>query len=289
MRLPNKSKVLPRLAGVIALGCVLFAPLTAQTIVYSGFASTSGLRLNGTSVATSTDDGTVLRLVPASVTHAGSAFTTTQVSFTGFSTAFEFRLSAPGGSSDGEQTGADGLTFVLQTAAASSVGATGLGLGYQGISPSVAVEFDTFKNGSPVSDLSTNHVGINTGGSVTSLAAANVETRFDNGDKWTAWVDYNNNTHTLEVRVSDNGVRPGSPLLSQSINIASTLDSGTAYIGFTAATGGAYANHDVLNWTFSPSFVSGGVSAVPEPGTTALLGLGVILVLGGRRLFRRAP
>ncbi len=292
MRLPNKPKVLPRLAGVIALGCVLFIRLSAQTIVYGGFASTSGLRLNGTSVATSTDDGTVLRLVPASVTHAGSAFTTTQVSFTGFSTAFEFRLTSPGSSSEAVQPGADGLTFALQTVSASSIGATGGGLGYQGISSSVAVEFDTFRNiGTPIFDSSSNHVGVDTGGSLNSIATANVENRFDNGNKWTAWVDYDSSTHTLEVRVSESGVRPNSALLTQSINIANTLDSGTAYVGFTAGTGGAYANHDLLNWTFSPSFVSGGVSvsAVPEPSTTALLGLGVILVLGGRRLFRRAP
>ena len=41
--------------------------------------------------------------------------------------------------------GADGIAFVIQPLA-SDLGGTGGGIGYQGIDPSVAVEFDTWNN-----------------------------------------------------------------------------------------------------------------------------------------------
>lgn len=277
------AQTLSRWSCALALGLTLASSLSAQTVYFQGFSSTSGLVLNGDATTTTTTDGTVLRLAAASTSNAGSVFTTTQFSTAGFSTAFQFRLTSPGGITDGVQTGADGLTFVLQSEGASSLGATGAGLGYDGIHNSVAVEFDTYLN-SANSDPSTNHVGIDTGGSMISLATANVATRFDNGALWTAWIDYNGST--LEVRISDNGLRPTSALLAQSISISGTLDSGSAFIGFTGATGGAFENHDILNWNYSAVFVNGGVAAVPEPSAAWLLGLGVVAV-GGRRLLRR--
>ena len=60
----------------------------------------------------------------------------------------------------------------------------------------------------------------------------------------------------------------------------------SAFIGFTAGTGSNYGNHDILNWAYSPSYVVGGISSVPEPGTYALLGLGGLMLLGLRRLKR---
>jgi hypothetical protein len=280
-RLTRPSCHLAAFIGVLGLA----GSLSAQTLVYGNFTNSSALGLNSSATTTATGDGTVLRLLASPNTNqAGSAFTTTLYNATGFSTAFEFRLSSPGGISDGVQTGADGLVFVLQRAGTGSVGDPGSGLGYDGIATSVGVEFDTFLNSSNA-DPSTNHVGINTNGSVTSQATANAVTRFDNNDKWTAWIDYDGTT--VEVRVSNTGTRPGSALLTHSINIASTIGGSTAYVGFTGASGGAYANHDVLAWTFSPSFVSGGVSVVPEPATITLMGLGVLALLGWRR-FRTA-
>lgn len=35
------------------------------------------------------------------------------------------------------------------------------------------------------------------------------------------------------------------------INIKETIGSNEAWIGFTAATGGLYQSHDILNWKFS--------------------------------------
>jgi len=259
--------------------------------VYEGFSSTTGLGVNGDAAVVGTTNGSVLRLASDTEAQAGSAFTTNRVNIEGFSTAFQFRLSNRGGIDDAsEQIGGDGFTFAIQTAGSTAIGTSGGGLAYEGIVPSVAIEFDTYYNSgddpTPAS-AGTNHVGINAGGSMDSIVDAAVSTRLDNGVLWTAWIDYNDTTSVLEVRLSTDGLRPSSALLSHSISIASQLNSSTAFVGFTGATGSAYADHDILNWAFSPNYVVGGISAVPEPGTVALLVLGGLMLLGARR-FRRA-
>lgn len=278
------------IGGTLLAGLICAMTGRAQPIVFTNFNSTGGLTLTSSSTAATTTDGNVLRLVGATSNDVGAAFSTTQLNLAnGFSTAFDFRLSNRGGSSDGTAVGADGFVFTIQRAGASAIGAAGEGMGFLNIgAASVGVEFDTFQN-SNRGDPSSNHVGINTGGSVNSLATAPVGAEFDNGTKWSAWIDYNGSI--LEVRVSNNGVRPASANLTYSLNLANTLGGNAGFVGFTAATGGAYANHDILAWTYSDSFVPGGVTAglaIPEPSTYALLvlGLGAVLVVGRRKLRR---
>ncbi len=216
-------------------------------------------------------DGTVLRLATAHSNDAGSAFTTAPLNVSaGFSTSFNFRITNPGGDSDSGtngHAGADGLVFVVQRSGPTALGSSGEGLGYLGIAPSVGVEFDTWQNTNR-GDPNSSHVGVDTGGSVTSLATANVVNPWlDNGAKWTAWVDYNGSV--LEVRASQNGIRPATALLSQTINVANTIGGNTAYVGFTASTGGAYENHDLLSWVFSDTFLAGGLTLYSWSGSGA--------------------
>jgi hypothetical protein len=224
-------------------------------------------------------------LVPAAQGQAGSAFSTTPINASNFSTVFEFRLTDPGGCCDAfGQFGADGLVFVVQNVSA-SIGGAGGGMGYAGVSPSVGVEFDTWYN-SEVSDINSNHVGVDLNGSVTSAVSTAILPNFDNGGLWTAWIDYNGTL--LDVRVTNTGVRPLLPTLSYAVNIPTVLSSTTAYVGFTAGTGFAFANHDVLSWQYSDTFQEDGVpvpTAVPEPGTLMLLGTGALALV--RRVRRQ--
>jgi hypothetical protein len=211
----------------------------------------------------------VLRLAAATSNDVGSVFTNTALNVaTGFSTSFNFRLTSRGGSSDGTAIGADGIVFAVQRVGPAALGATGEGLGYLNIGSSVGIEFDTYQN-SNRNDPSSNHVGVNLGGSVTSAVTANVSPDFDsvanNGAKWTAWVDYNGSL--LEVRVAQNGIRPATALLSHALNLATTIGGDTAYVGFTAATGGALANHDLLSWAFSDSFLANGLTMYTWSGS----------------------
>jgi Legume lectin domain len=262
----------------------------AVSVVFSDFSTSAGLQLNGNAAA-GAGVGNVLRLVPATTNQSGSAFSTVQVNASDFSTVFQFRLSDRGGIADGSgQVGADGFTFTLQTVA-NTAGGSGGGLGYEGLSPSVAVEFDTFANtGAPIFDPSSNHLGIDINGSVVSVQTVDVAPDFDDGNRWTAWIDYSNATKTLEVRVSETALRPTLPTLSRNIDIFGILNQNTAFVGFTAGTGGAFENHDILNWqyndTFSPITLPPG--AVPEPSTFVIFSLASICgVIGAYRGQRR--
>src|SRR5947209_8791893 len=175
---------------------------------YVNFASTAGLQLNGNT----TTAGNELRLTSSAPFQSGSAFTTTAVGLAAnysFSTHFKFRITRNAGIGDGDGTGADGLVFVIQTVS-NNVGGAGGGIGYAGINNSLGIEFDTYDNGAGAGDPNGNHVGIDLNGSVNSVATALEPTRFNNGQIWDVWVDYNGATNGLEVRWSNTGVRPGA-------------------------------------------------------------------------------
>jgi hypothetical protein len=257
-----------RLTYVLVLAAAISAPMGAQTVIrYSDFSSQTGLTVT---------DGVVVNgaLVLASdrQDRRGAFFTTAQQDVTDFSAVFQFRISSPGGISDGTAAGADGLAFVIQRAGAAQIGSFGSGLGYGGIGNSLAVEFDTFRNSN---DPDSNHIGVNTGGNMTSLTTVGVGTAFDNGIVWTVWVDYNGTA--LEVRASQDAIRPSSATLAYSVNLTSVLGGSAAHVGFTAATASAFGNHEVLNFAFSDTFQTNGL-AVPEPSTYALMGLGLVVV-----------
>lgn len=265
-----------RLTLSLVLAAAILSPLGAQTVIrYSDFTSTTGLTLNDAGAS-----GGTIMLASSQRDRRGSFFTTTQYDVSDFSAVFQFRISSPGGISDGISAGADGLAFVIQRAGATALGSFGAGIGYEGIANSAIVEFDTFKNSN---DPDSNHIGFNTGGSTTSLTTVGVANAFDNSSIWTVWVDYNGTT--LEVRISDGMTRPsGEADLAYNVNLTSVLGGSAAHIGFTAATASAYGNHEVLNFAFSDTFQTNGL-AVPEPSTYALMGLGLAVI--GWSVWRR--
>ncbi len=192
-----------------------------------------------------------IHLADADQYSSGSAILEDKLDITTFSAAFTFQIKGQGGTEDVDgDPGADGIAFLLQPTSTTELGADGGGIGYGGLAPSVVVEFDTWNNNPTdfpaTADPSTNHIGININGSTMSIATADITPDFDNGDVWYAWVDYNGTT--LDVFVSTTSTKPGSPNLSAAVDIAAVLGSTDAYPGFTAATGGAYGDHDLLSF-----------------------------------------
>jgi uncharacterized protein (TIGR03437 family) len=70
------------------------------------------------------------------------------------------------------------------------------------------------------------------------------------GDLWTANISYNGSN--LTVIVTDPAEASSFTAINNyPINLASLLGQNTAYVGFTAGTGGGWENHDIVNWTFA--------------------------------------
>ncbi len=252
--------------------------------LYSDFSNTNGLKLNGDTAQV----GSALRLAKASDFSSGSAFTTNQIALgTGnsFSTYFQFQISNSGGLGDGDGAGADGLVFVVQTVS-NNVGSSGGGIGYSSISPSMGVEFDTFDNGSGFGDPNGNHVGIDLNGNIVSVQTQTEPVRFNNGEIWNAWIDYNGDTHEFEARWSQSTVRPIASQLSRTLDLAALLGQDSAFIGFTSATGSGIGDHDILHWEFRGEF-----APIPEPASVITMSLGAIGLAASRKsrwIFRRS-
>jgi hypothetical protein len=222
------------------------------------------------------------------LSQSGSAFSTSAISLASdasFSTAFRFRFS------DQQNTGADGIVFTVQTVA-NTAGGGGGGIGYQGLSNSVGIEFDNWFNGGY--DINDNHVGIDLNGNVGSVSALDLGSlgiTLDSATILNAWVDYNGATDLLEVRISASSVRPIAAQLSYTVDLVGVLGTTSAFAGFTSGTGAAGADHDILAWQFNSTFdpideIGGG--DVPEPGTLLLSGAAMAGLGWARRRRQRA-
>ena len=138
-------------------------------------------------------------------------------------------------------------------------------------SNSVGIEFDTWNNGS-VDNNSSNHVGVDVNGDIASIALVEVtEADMNDGDVWNVWIDYNGATNLLEARLTRSAIRPATPILALTRDLAADLGTTDAFVGFTSGTGSSHANHDVLTWTLEDRFAP--IGTVPEPATLALFGV----------------
>jgi hypothetical protein len=223
-----------------------------QTTSYPDFSSSAGLSLVGS--AQSVD--TRLRLTPADVTQAGAAWLSLrQPVGDGFDTTFQFQISDLGFG------GADGFAFVIQNASnspainggAGALGFSGFAIGYAGIPESVAIEFDTWPN-QEFGDPNDNHISIHTAADFPnsadesfSIGATTAIPDLSDGNVHTARIAYA--PGTLQVYLDD----LQNPVLTAPADIGAllNLDHGHAWVGFTAATGGAFENHDILNWSYT--------------------------------------
>jgi hypothetical protein len=61
-----------------------------------------------------------------------------------------------------------------------------------------------------------------------------------------AWVDYDGSTQTLSARISDTPTRPVDAFVAANLNLVNILKSPNAFVGFTAATGSYYSDHEII-------------------------------------------
>lgn len=284
-----RSTVAASFAAIV--GAMGVAPAEAAVVIsYPGFTGACGVGGGLTCVGNTTvTGGGALRLTPAATSQSGAGYSTTAIALgTGatFSTTFQFLITNRGGINP-----ADGLTFVV-AAATAGLGGLGGGLGYLGVPNSVAVEFDTYDNGEVGGS---NHVAVDTNGAlngtgVSPYGVSNCGSTtgyvfgcMSNGDIWTATIDYDGSTNLLDVYVQDGGSAVQHIISGMSINIGSLLGTTSAFVGFTSATGAGFANHDILNWRLANDRSLGTPPGVPEPGSLALVGAGLLGAAWARR------
>jgi hypothetical protein len=217
----------------------------ATTINFGmGFATPTGLQFNG-----STDlDDSRLQLTNGGANEAGSAFFSTPVNITTFSTDFTFQQSDAQG---------DGMTFTLQNSSAgpTALGPNGGGLGYgpdtpggtPGISKSIAVKYDLYSNAGEGDDST----GLYTNGASPTVPAVDMTSSgviLTSGDTMTVHITYDGTTLTMTI--TDYTVN-ATFTTSWPINIPQTIGGNLAYAGFTAGTGGLTASQKIETWTFA--------------------------------------
>jgi len=258
----DANMVFSRVALIAQVSLLLAVTGSGQDFSYPDFSNMTGLTVN----ANAAQAGTVLRLTPSANNQVGSCFYNlpTQVA-AGFTCTFTFQIDLPTGG------GADGMAFVVHNAAQglSAIGDSGSGLGYalnsnQSIENSLVVEFDTWNSG--LGDPSDNHVSIHTCSTSAnrypedfSIGMSSVSSTMSDGNVHTAIVAYDG--LVLEVFVDDlvtplisapwDFTTGGTYVSGNSVGGLNLMAGGTAYVGFSAATGGAAETHDVLSWDWS--------------------------------------
>jgi hypothetical protein len=221
--------------------------LLGQAFVTNGSASSLG--------------GDCYQLTPNSSSQAGSIFSQNTIDLT-----LPFSINATFFFGCKDANGADGIVFILATSN-TALGAGGGGIGYQGITPSIAVEYDDYQNtnfGDPVSD----HVAVISMGSVdhnmpTNLMGpfnlSNIEDCMDHCFS----VTWNPVTQTLTSTLDNSSI-------SYTGNIITTIFGGNAlvYYGFSSGTGSLSNTHRVC---FGPPMLQ------PMPDVSICEGESIVL------------
>ena len=240
------------IAALVVMGAV--TPVLAQSPNFPNFGSVANLTLNGNAARS----GTALQLTPAAPYQDGSAwFNIAQPVAGAFSTTFTFQLS---GSTNTGFGPADGIAFVIQNSALTALGPNGCGIGFggsayctpgSGIPNSLAVEFNTFNNGTGVdpsnSDVTIQNCSGTSANSVDSTCSIKLNDltklappiTLADGNVHTVTINYSGPTTTLLDVILD-GIdlfpktvaNPSGGVLFNMATIG--LASGNAWVGFTA-------------------------------------------------------
>ena len=224
----------------------------------SGFTGSSGKFLfNGASAKLV---GANLQLTDGGATEAASIYYGTKVNVTRFNTSFNMQITS------GTATTADGMTFILQGAGTTNVGAAGGGLGSSGIGKSVAVKFDLFSNDGEGPDSTGLYLK---GASPTATNSINLTgTGIDlhSGHVFNVGMTYDGTT--LQVTITDT-VTAAQATQSYTVNIPAVVGANTAYVGFTGATGGLTAVQKILNWTYAVTSATAPASQVASAAVSS--------------------
>ena len=227
------------------------SPVPPPPAYGAGFTPGS-LQVNGNALIA----GTRLQLTKDGFSEVGSAFYAVPMNVRSFTTDFTFQVTRIGTSRL-----ADGMTFTIQGVGLFAIGSMGGGLGYgpepqlgsfvSKITKSVAVKFDTFND----IGEGNNSIGLYTGGAAPALPADSLPPAIvdlQSGHVFAVRLAYSGTT--LTVSITDMTVPEPRTTFTKSYTVDIPLETGgpTAYVGFTASTGGSTSTQEILTWTYTP-------------------------------------
>ncbi len=224
------------------------------------------LTLNGFA----TLNGADLELTDGGNNEASSAFSTSPLAVDRFSTEFTMQILP------GTDPLADGMTFCIQGVGPGALGPSGGGLGYGpdssgnlgGIPQSFCVKFDLYSNQGESPDSTGLYVDGNAPTDAGSIDLSPTGIDLHSGDVFDVGMSYDGTTLTVVITDTVTGSSAGQ---SYVVDIPGTVGGDTAYVGFTAGTGGLTAVQDVLTWNYTPTpappAAPSALSATPTSGT----------------------
>ncbi|NUO02154.1 MAG: hypothetical protein HUU01_16230, partial [Saprospiraceae bacterium] len=206
-------KLQAALCFALTIFCLL--PIAAQVYVVNGDASALG--------------NDCFQITPAQNTQAGSVWSQNKISL-----ANDFEIKADLNFGNKDSNGADGIAFVLQPVC-TGLGSSGGGIGYQGISPSLTVEYDTYQNSvDPIQDhIALQQNGVLTHAAPSMLAGLSLLPNIENGADHSTIISWDAATQVLSVFFD------GVLQFAYNGNIVANIFGGNPEVfwGFTAATG----------------------------------------------------
>ena len=238
----------------------------------SNLQSISGFGVSGSGWTTAATKGTLAPSVTANtltLTQTGSSNAADAIWFnTPVSTATPFTVSYRYNGSVG---GGNGAAFVIQGAGTTALGSNGAGLGYAGITPSVAYEMNLINNGG---------FAVIKNGAANSTFTSTLPVSFASGDPINVTLTYNPYQQTLTQTLSDTVTGLTFSSVNSGVNLAQI--GANAYLGFTASTGSTASTspQTISNFLFQQiqaiSFGGSGTGwgTVTAPTPTQISGFG---------------
>ncbi len=286
-------------------GTLRVGGVAGPSVNLTGFGGTSTLAdgtgtsprwfVNNNGITSNPIASDVLTLTDGVNGEARSAWFNSTVPFvsgsSGFTASFTYTPSGPA-------TRADGMTFVLQGQGTTALGAGGGGLGYStsdqangiaAITPSVAYEINLY-NGHTVG---TNFVTSNTVPATlffntvdgTQPGGLNVNSftggTGPGGDPIAVILSYDPVGHTMTENLTDTLTNATYSHVYSNVDISRILNSTTAFVGFTGATGGSNSTQMISDFSFNVSppapadiynnnvLLTGGVNATIDVAITS--------------------
>ena len=219
----------------------------AVTVNPAGFVSFSDgtINTNGNVTPVISNAGSTLQLTDGNNSEAASWFDNTTESITSFTASFDYQAAG-----DFVDPGAlaDGTAFILQDdpRGSQALGAAGSSLGYGGddahsaISPSAAVELNVYGGHTQGTNFATD-------GSFGTYNSTSPVDFWDTGNKIQVVLTYNGSVLTETLTDLANNA---TYTANYAADLTQLLGADTAYVGFSAATGGANSTQTVSDFAF---------------------------------------